>query len=179
MTTDSGNCRFCSFGSHDNKIGSVFDYLRYRTLLDPIEVSNRWYIYYSNSDSKRSFISTLTLKENPKASAIIGRWAYYERFPLLYSGFLNANASIDAESYSFGSLGWFLIIFILVVLRLCVGVLLASKNFIFQCLGLAAISHLAFLTFQAGPFAIVFAQGLLIIPLVTFFIILLKRFAKL
>lgn len=161
---DVGNCKFCDFSNDSTQSVNFLKYLRYRIFLDPIEVSNRWYSYYNFLDNKkRSFLEVISLKEDPKASNIIGNWAFFERFPKHYSSFLNANASIDAEAFSFGQLGVFFTLLLIFILRTTIGLLMNLENKLFNLIGFAALSQFAYLIFQAGPLAILIAQGLWIV----------------
>ena len=136
-------------------------YILYRTIYIPIEVSNRWYTYYSNEAIvSRDFFDVMTLNEIPKASNVVGVWAYYERFPKSYAKFLNANASIDAEAFSFGPV-WAVLIFPLfyIYIRQTLSFTLNSQSFLLFNLGVSGIVIFGINIYQSGLLAIFFAQG--------------------
>jgi len=160
-------------------VSKLSNYLIYRTLLTPIEVSDRWYTFYNNKfNQKRSITDVLLLRERPKASNLVAKWAYYERFPNEYYKFAAANASFDAESFSFGWIIFgFTVLLLIIILKIIVKLISSRISFV-STLGTLALLQISFLLFQAGPLAILIAQGLWIIfPLYLFDYLYSRRFA--
>lgn len=157
----------------------IWDYLTYRTILVPVEVSNMWYLFWEDKEiHNRNLLEVLLLNEKPKGSNAVGVWAYAERFPSHYNNSINANASIDAEANSFGTI--FLFGFALFYAFIRIGIYQISKS---TSLGLrifanSSLVFLSFTIFQAGLLAILFAQGIwLVVPV--FFLGLLRKERKL
>ena len=153
-----------------NSPNKFIKYMLYRSVYMPIEVSNRWYVYYqAENKPKRSIVKVISINENPKASNLVGIWAYYERFPEHYAPYINANASIDAEAFSFGNLWWLCIFPICyLILRLSIETVRNSQIHFFKFLGTLGIIHLGLTIYQSSLLAILIAQGFWIFPILAF-----------
>ena len=144
--------------------------LAYRIILTPIDVSFRFYEYYSDESHKeRDLIKVLTYAESPKATNIVGNHAFTKRFPNKYTKYIDAYASIDADSYSLKqTLGNFFVAIFLVLVRI-----FFSRQRNNTSLGKYAyginIAYLSYLPFQGGLQSILFSKGLLALMLFVWF----------
>jgi hypothetical protein len=148
----------------------------YRTTLTPIDVSFRYYQYYSQDEiSNRNLIEVLAYRESPKSTNIVGNWAFTKRFPSKYSEYIDAYASIDADSFSLiGSRGFLIVGLILVLLRyffakLGTGILIGKYIY-----GMS-IAFFSYLPFQGGLQSMLVSKGLLILLLISWSF---KKFSK-
>jgi hypothetical protein len=139
--------------------GAIINFLVYRIFLSPVDVSNRWYTYYEFIAQEKRSLTGLIKREEAKASNIVGRWAYYERFPNNFLPSINAYSSVDADAYSFGGLGYVVIVGFLCLLIRLYSVWVRSKpgGLIFSPL---ITAYLVIFLFQASFQAILIAQGL-------------------
>jgi hypothetical protein len=148
----------------------------YRTTLTPIDVSFRYYQYYSQDKiSNRNLVEVFTYRESPKSTNIVGNWAFTQRFPNKYSEYIDAYASIDADSFSLiGSRGFLIVGLILVLLRyffakLETGILIGKYIY-----GMS-IAFFSYLPFQGGLQSMLVSKGLLILLLISWSC---KKFSK-
>ena len=158
----------------------ISSYFTYRILLVPMEVSNRWYDYWSPERlHSRSIMQVLEFKEIPKASNLVGVWAYATRFPEHYLKSVNANASLDADAYSLGGFFYVVLIgFAYFVIRLLVSKFSMAENSVLRDLHAIGIALLTFLPFQASFQAIIGAQGVGIVIMSMIFIQVIKSKAR-
>ena len=142
----------------------------YRTVLTPVDVSFRWYQYYSSSMMpKRNLLDVVLRKESPKATNIVGRWAYTNRFPNKYTNYIDAYTSLDADSYSFsGTLGTVYLCLLLLLLRIVLVKLKNTNNFSKFLYGIS-ISYLSIMSFSSGLISMLFSRGMLLIFLFMMF----------
>ena len=112
--TPANILRSCNQGE-EISINPISDTLGYRVFLTPVEVSNNWYDFF-NSDlrTKNKFSDLLNRKNELKPSNIVGRFYYTKYWPDKYPEFINANASIDTDAFSYGGIP-LVIIFSLVI----------------------------------------------------------------
>lgn len=136
---------------------TTLSYLSYRIFLVPVCVAYRWYEF-----TRLPTLEKEIRKSEAKSPAnLIGRWAYFERFPKAYRSDVRAYASIDADAFFRGGLLGVVV----------AGLLLFICRILFQetcfganpaLLGLRAygISILAFIPYQGSLQALIFPQGL-------------------
>lgn len=138
--------------------------LIYRSFLTPIDVSFRWYQYYSKDrNSQRNIVKVITYTEYPKATNVVGRWAFTDRFPEKYTDYIDAYSSIDSDSYSMlGLFGVVLSAFIIFIFRFIFLIFKYKSQFSLFAYGLA-ISYLSFMPFQSGIMSLLISKGLLLI----------------
>lgn len=142
-------------------VNPLVDKVAYRVFFTPIDVSKWWYKYY-NDYSQRSFGSIFDRNLKSQPSNIIGKIAYFDRFPDSYLGSVSANSSIDADSYSFGWIFVWLSGFALLIIRMASALGLGSKTFILRSLGAILFSGLILFPFTSSIQALLVAQGMVI-----------------
>ena len=142
--------------------------LTYRTVLTPIDVSFRFYQYFSlENEFKRDLLEIITLKEKPKGTNLVGNWAFTDRFPSKYTKYIDAYSSIDADSFSiFGIFGVLIAGMLLVVLRICFVQLRSKSHFGVFAYGVF-ISYISFMPFQSGVTSMLLSKGLLVLLFLT------------
>ena len=143
----------------------------YRTTLTPIDVSFRYYQYYSQEEHlKRNLLEVLTYNELPKSTNIVGNWAFTDRFPGKYSQYIDAYSSIDADIYSLAhAQGIILVATFLVVLRYLFSMLRNRSNFGNYIYGLS-IAYFSYLPFQGGIQSMLLSKGLIVLLLISWFL---------
>jgi oligosaccharide repeat unit polymerase len=167
VVTPSDTYRF--FYRIDSSVDGPLLGLTYRAILTPIDVSFRWYQYYNTIEKqKRNLENVLLLRENPKASNIVGRWAFTSRFPEKYTEYNNSYSSIDADSYAIGGyLGIFISGLVLIILRLLFKYL-SNNSDVGKFIYGICIAYLSIMPFQSGIMSILISKGLLALFLVSF-----------
>ncbi|NBX65486.1 MAG: hypothetical protein EBQ96_00605 [Proteobacteria bacterium] len=84
------------------------EYLVYRIFLTPVEVSDRWYQYFSYAQKTPEPLSSLLGRaagsDTPHPSVRVGHWAYHEKFPSKYMPDVHAYGSLDADAFAYGGL---------------------------------------------------------------------------
>jgi hypothetical protein len=145
------------------------NYYLYRIFLVPIEVSSRWYQYFSGVSGEFIGLEGLTPgtrgKQYVHPSQRVGNWSYTSRFPKYYSETIHAYASIDADAYArFGTVGIVVAGVLVFLIRFGMKVLLGNTTMspILYSLG---IVMLALLLPIASLQAILIANGLFIVLL--------------
>jgi hypothetical protein len=120
-----------SLDPHLNKLAGPFgravNYVMYRTVLAPVEVSHRWYIFYPEIHGSYLGFYGLTpssrndpMFQHPANKVAI--WSYASRFPNKYLHSAYAYASIDADAWArWGKIGLIGVAFILLVFRIVAG----------------------------------------------------------
>lgn len=139
----------------------------YRSFLGPMEVANRWYVFFPEVyGGWRPLTDLLPLRKSDEwqhASNHVGRWAYFERFPTRYLDSIHAYASVDADAFSFGGL-WFVALaalgLLLIRILLAAGRVPISSSGVLYFVGVALMSALPF---QASLQAMVIPNGLIAI----------------
>jgi hypothetical protein len=147
--------------------GSTLDSLLYRSVLTPMEVANRWYVYFPEvTGDWRSIWDLLPL---PRAQAWrhaanrIAQWAYVDRFPGGYLPSARAYAGVDADAYAFGGmLACGIAAVLLAAIRLCFAVF-NRNNMVANALYACALALMATLPFQASLQAMLVPQGLAVL----------------
>lgn len=80
------------------------DYLLYRVIFTPVEVSSRWYEYFNRYPAKEArierFITDSKSGERMHPAQLIGIEQYHSRFPGKYPVETYAYASFDADAYA-------------------------------------------------------------------------------
>jgi hypothetical protein len=117
--------------SSDNEISlnPLSDTLGYRLFLTPVEVSQNWYLYFSDSlNEKRSLSDVIARTNNQKASNIIAQEYYAKFWPSHYSALTNANTSIDADAFSIGGLFLTILFAIVLIFIRALAYLIPLKN---------------------------------------------------
>ena len=143
------------------------DYLLYRMIATPADVSVRWYRYFGqaaqSSTNLFDLLPNMRSRETFEHPAnTVGKWAYHSRFPEKYPDFIRAYASADADAYSIGGIiGVILLCFAIFAMRV-IPLYVIETKFSFICYAIFQGS-LAYLFFQASIQAILFSQGSLII----------------
>lgn len=138
------------------------NFLIYRVFLSPVDVSNHWYTFYGQvTPEKRTVLDLIRTPESGKlrAANLVGRWAYYERFPSNYLETISAYGSIDADAYSFGGLTYVLLI-ALAYLSLRVYAVRLSAHAVGRFLSPIMIGYFVVFLSQSSLQAILVAQGL-------------------
>lgn len=153
-------------------VNPLVDKIGYRIFLTPIEVSSWWYTYYQNN-SNRNLESLLDRDLKSQPSNIIGKIAYFERFPGQYLESVSAYSSVDADSFSFGWFYVWLTGFFLLLIRISSYIGLTSSQFASRAFGAILLGGLIVLPFTASIQAILLAQGM-IVPLVSNLFLYLK-----
>jgi hypothetical protein len=142
----------------------------YRIFLSPADVSNHWYTFYEHVATEKR--SAWDLIKPPKvgelrASNLVGRWAYYERFPHKYLETISAYGSIDADAYSFGGLICVLLVgFIYLALRIYT--IRLGAHAIGKFLSPIMTGYFVIFLAQSSLQAILVAQGLLMLIVISF-----------
>jgi len=154
-------------------VNPVMDRLGYRFFLTPVEVSNHWYDYFDGEPSgHRNFLNIFERDNSNQASNKVGNWAYVTRFPESYAKTISANASIDADAFSFyGLLSVSIASLMLFIIRIFINftsVKATEFELILKGLGLGM---LAFLPITAPLQAILLPQGL---GLILFLLLVLR-----
>lgn len=84
------------------------EYLVYRIFLTPVEVSDRWYQYFTYAQKTpepfASLLGRAAGSDTPHPSVRVGRWAYHEKFPSKYMPDVHAYGSLDADAFAYGGL---------------------------------------------------------------------------
>lgn len=159
--------RSCDLTIESNYIVARYGY---RIFLVPVEVSNYWYQEFSRGKTaNRGILELIQRNENPTTANLIGVKYYVGQFPLKYSNYIQAYASIDADAYSIGGL---YLVFIVAAMLLLIRIYLLrlfshTGGRIF--LGITT-SMLTYFPFSASIQAIVFSHGLGLILVVAGFL---------
>jgi hypothetical protein len=139
--------------------------LGYRVFLTPIEVSYYWYdLTLSNSNENRPILNLFDRGNENKFSNKIGLKYFVEPFPDSYGTSINANASIDADAFSFYRI--YSVIFVGLIyffIRLFLGVMSVHSRPSIRILSGLGLSKLILLPFSAGLQAILIPHGLALI----------------
>ena len=140
----------------------------YRTVLAPVDVSFRWYQYYSIRSENRNIREFITNSEEPKASNILANWYLVDRFPDKYRSYANAYTSIDADAYSvYGKFGIMFFVIILSFVRILAKLLSFKSSFSCFIYGMI-VAHLSVLPMMAGIWSILFSRGVIILLFISF-----------
>ena len=153
-------------------VNSVVDRIGYRVFLTPIDVSSWWYKYYL-SNPHRSVGSLISRDLNYQPSNIIGRVAYFDRFPNSYLESVSAYSSLDADAFSFGWIFLWVSAFLVFLMRILAGLGLVSKYFFVRTLAGILFGGLIIFPFTASIQAILIAQGLAL-PFILLFVLVKK-----
>jgi hypothetical protein len=145
----------------------IYNYVVYRALLTPSDVSSRWYQYYPDVNGGfagiRDYLPGGRDEGYVHPSRLVGKWAYWERMPNKYLPTINAYASIDADSYArLGMPGIIVSGIILLGLRLLMKCLKREDPLNNACYIIGTV-QLSLLPVQASVMAIMVAQGLLLV----------------
>lgn len=101
----------------------LFSTVVYRSILTPVDVSHRWYIFYPEVYGSYLGIGDLIpgARSAPNfmhPSNRVGLWAYRDRFPDKYAPSVHAYASADADAHArFGFAGFLWLAAIIISLR--------------------------------------------------------------
>ncbi len=144
-----------SFGSH-------IDSLLRRSVLIPMEVSNRWYAFFPEQAGRYRPLADLLpsrrIAEHPARQ--VAEWGYRRLFPERYTASTMAYASLDADANAFGGLGAVAIAaLILAACRFLIAVL-PSLDLLSRSASWCALGALTILPFQASIQAILISQGI-------------------
>jgi hypothetical protein len=155
-------------------VNPVMDRLGYRFFLTPVEVSNHWYDYFDGEPSdRRNFLNIFERDISNQASNKVGNWAYVSKFPESYAKTISANASIDADAFSFyGLLSVSITALMLFVIRIFISFTSVKATEFELILGGLGLGMLAFLPITAPLQAILLPQGL---GLILFLLLFLRR----
>lgn len=140
------------------------NYFFYRAFLVPLEVSHRWYNYFTTHSDKIGFYGLTPSSRNSTdfqhPANKVGIWAYVTRFPQQYFNSVRAYASFDADAYArWGIPGVIVITFFICLLRFMFSYLMVP-NF-YSYLNYQFLLVILSLNLPAGSiFAILIAQGL-------------------
>jgi hypothetical protein len=145
------------------------NFLIYRIFLSPADVAHHWYKFYEQvAREKRSAWDLITPPKvgELRASNLVGRWAYYERFPNNYLETISAYGSIDADAYSFGGLICVLLVgFIYLALRIYT--IKLGAHAIGRVISPIMIGYFVVFLAQSSLQAILVAQGLFVLILIS------------
>lgn len=155
----------------EGEYSPTVNFLIYRIFLSPADVSNHWYTFYGQvAPEKRS---AWDLIRSPKrgelrAANLVGRWAYYERFPNRYLETISAYSSIDADAYSFGGL---IYVFFagLAYLLLRIYVVRLGAHGVGKLMSPIMIGYFVLFLAQASLQAILVAQGFLLLIIISIY----------
>jgi hypothetical protein len=150
------------------RINPLVDTIGYRVFLTPIEVSNNWYQYYSNTkNSYRSIIELTNRDISASAANAVGIEFYKKNFPSRYGSSISAFSSIDADAFSFGGLIYILLVgFLLLMIQIILGAYSKSSSDSDQIFYAIGLSQITFLPWQASIQAMLFSQGLILVLLI-------------
>lgn len=150
--------------SESNRIAlnPVMDRLGYRFFLTPVEVSNRWYDYFDGDPSEyRNFSNIFERNLANQASNKVGNWAYTTKFPEKYPTTISANASIDADAYSFaGFSSLFFVVLLLLLIRIFISSATSAFGELERIFEGLALGQISFFLVTAPLQAILLPQGL-------------------
>lgn len=160
---------------------NIAAYYLYRIWLTPVDVSNRWYQYFTYVKKEPLGLQGLIPSQHTTVvapSREVGIWAYQARFPNRYLDTVSAYASFDADAFAHGGVwGVVLATMLLLAARISASFLLTSNT-----VGLAGygvlLSGLAILPSSASLQATFGAQGLFIILLGLLIIRLLEGHSR-
>ena len=143
-------------------LNPVIDRVGYRFFLTPVEVSNRWYDYFDgNPSGHRDLSNILERKISNQASNKVGNWAYVYKFPEKYPKTISANASIDADAYSFaGTFSVFIVALLLLLIRIFISFSTANPGVFERVFEALALGQVSFFLVTAPLQAILLPQGL-------------------
>jgi hypothetical protein len=168
----------CASTAQLNSNNFPISYLGKRVFLTPIEVSYYWYDFTLSDSNETRTISNLFDRNNEKKfSNKIGIKYFVEPFPDSYGTTINANASIDADGFSFYKL--YSVIFVGLIysfIRVFIGVMSFHSRLSIRILSGIGLSKMILLPFSAGLQAILVPHGLALI--VILILILKSNFAK-
>lgn len=147
-----------------NRICRNADYLAYRIFITPIEVSARWYEYFTAFPVKeisfsRNIHDSRSGTDRHPAQAV-GIWAFAEPYPHAYSDATYAYPSMDADA--FGRFGWRGLVALMLAyfgLRLATIYFNDTRAVTGGVFYAVLVSLFAFLPPNAGIQAIILAQG--------------------
>lgn len=152
-----------------NVIAKKIEFLLYRAILVPIEVTSHWYDYYTNHEEKIGlsdigiFRLFQTKSSELSASRKIGYYYYHRTNPDKYLNTVSANASFDADAYAhFGVWGVLSVSILLLMIRLLL-TYLTCNNSLSLVLRNMSILVLSITLPQASIQAILVPQGLIVI----------------
>jgi hypothetical protein len=149
-----------------------------RMILTPMEVSNYWYdLTLSNPNESRSIADLFDRTNANKFSNKIGIKYFVTPFPNSYKTSINANASIDADAFSFYK--FYSLIFVALIysfIRVFIGIMSIHLTPSIRILSGIGLSKLILLPFSAGLQAILVPHGLALI--VILILILKSKYAK-
>ena len=144
--------------------GTRVDNLLRRSVLIPMEVSDRWYAYFpTQSAGFRKWGELLPWMRGSTwvhPAHAVAQWGYRRLFPERYTESTMAYASIDADAYSLG--GLFTVAFVLsglAVLRISFAAL-GRSDLLSKALYYCGLGALAIFPFQASLQAMLISQGL-------------------
>ena len=154
------------------------DTLGYRVFLTPVEVSHYWYdLTLSNSGDARMISNLFDRNNEDKFSNKVGLKYYVAKFPKSYGASINANASMDADAFSFNK--FYSIVFVSVIysmIRVFIGFSSQNSSSSIRILSGIGLSKLILLPFSAGLQAILVPHGLALI--IILILILNSNYAK-
>jgi hypothetical protein len=153
-------------------VNPLVDKLGYRVFFTPIEVSGWWYKYYQQNPH-REFSNLFSRDLNTQPSNIIGKIAYFDRFPRSYLSSISAYSSVDADAFSFGWYFVWIAGLILLTMRVVCIIGFRSNNETIRALGAILFGSLILFPFASSIQAILIAQGA-VIPLAVIGIFHLK-----
>lgn len=137
---------------------TLVDEIGYRIFLTPSDVSSWWYRYYTEHPH-RKFGSLINRELKNQPSNIIGKIAYFDRFPKSYLESVSAYSSVDADAYSFGwPIVWISGI-VLFIMRFLSVLALNSDKFLDKSMGALLFGGLILFPFTSSIQAILIAQG--------------------
>jgi|GEM_PF-4204483 len=156
------------------------NYLAYRIFLTPIEVSARWYEYFTAYPLKeihlKRYVHDTRLDREMHPAQAVGIWAFAETFPEIYSNQVYAYPSMDADAFGrFGVLGLMALMFVYTLIRISAAWLRDIHAYTHGVYYAITIALLAYTPSNAGMQAILVAHGLATTLIVLFGIRYLKE----
>jgi hypothetical protein len=144
-------------------LGADLDVYVYRAALVPMEVSNRWYMFFPGVSGGYRGIDDILFWRRPgnwvHPATAVAAWAYAERFPKRYLPSARAYASIDADAYAHGGLWIVMLVSILfAAIRAALG-WIRTPDLIGSSVYGVSLALFSFLPFQASLQALLVAQG--------------------
>lgn len=119
------------------------EYIVYRVFMTPVEVSDRWYQYFTyvqkTPEPLSGMIGRAAGSDTPHPSVRVGHWAYHEKYPSKYMPNVHAYASMDADAFAYGGLAGVLVAALVFALVRFAFAVLHTPNPIAETLHMTAI----------------------------------------
>lgn len=165
--------RFRKTHAESPSVNTVYNYLVYRVILTPIEVSYHWYTFFpthSNGWRPVEEIIGKRAENTSHAANRVGLWAYRSFFPDKYSTTVSAYASADADAYAFRGLFAVTVAACIILLMRLLVIPVMRRGIVGRSCGMMMLVFLGFFPSSASLQAILIAQGYFFMILISYFI---------